>query len=79
MTERIRATDIIDAVATALRVKASTLSATTTSDDVPEWDSLGHLRVCLALEERFGVTIDMERMPDLTSVASMVAYLDAHR
>ncbi len=71
--------EVIGVISIALSVDPSTLRATTESLDVPAWDSLGHLRVCLALEERFGITVDMDSMAELTSVASMAEFVDSHR
>jgi acyl carrier protein len=31
------------------------LSAATTAEDVEEWDSLGHIRLMLAVEQAFGI------------------------
>jgi acyl carrier protein len=31
------------------------LTDTMTAQDVPEWDSLGHLNLVIALEKRFGI------------------------
>ena len=43
--------------------------------DVELWDSLGHLRVCMALEERYGIAIPMEDIAELQSVPAIVKYL----
>ena len=40
-------------------------------DDVPDWDSLGALRLLLALEAAFSVTIDEQRMTEVTRVADL--------
>jgi acyl carrier protein len=45
------------------------------AEDVEYWDSLGHLRVCMALEERYGVQIPMEEVAELQSVPAIVKYL----
>ena len=51
--------------------------AESTSTDVEFWDSLGHLRVCMALEERYGIEIPMEDIAELQSVPAIVTYLAA--
>lgn len=70
--------DVIELVAGALDVDPSALSPRTTSDEVPQWDSLGYLRLLMAIEERFGVRIELEKMPELNSIARIVEYLDRH-
>ncbi len=42
-------------------------SATT----IPSWDSVRHLSLILALEERFGVTFDTDEIPELISVRAI--------
>lgn len=46
-------------------------------DDLSGWDSLGALRLLLALEERFGVTLDETAMPRARYVADLVALVRA--
>lgn len=36
--------------------------------DVAEWDSLGHMDLLMALEERYGVPLDEERITRLISI-----------
>lgn len=35
---------------------------------IPEWDSIAHMSVVAALEEAFGVMIDMDDVIDMSSV-----------
>lgn len=70
--------DVIDLVAGALDIDPSVLSPQTTSEQVPQWDSLGYLRLLMAIEERFGVRIELEKMSELNSIARIVEYLDRH-
>jgi acyl carrier protein len=52
------------------------VNATTVQEDLPEWDSLGHLNLVLALEETFGISFSVEEMPSLTSVGAIVTLVD---
>lgn len=56
-------------------VDPDVITTTTTSAMVPEWDSLAHLRLCLAIEQHFGVAIPMDRVGDLDSVAKIGEFL----
>ncbi len=42
-------------------------------ETIPNWDSVRHLSLILALEERFGVTFEAEKIPELTSVRAIEA------
>lgn len=44
---------------------------TTAPGDVPNWDSLGHLNLILALEREFDVSFTAEEVTQLLSVGSI--------
>lgn len=46
-------------------------------NDLAGWDSLGALRLLLALEERFGVTLDEAAVPRVRRVGDLVALVQA--
>lgn len=70
--------EVIDVVARALDVDAARLSGRTTSEEVPQWDSLGYLRLLMAIEERYGVRIELAKMSELNSIPRIVDYLNRH-
>ena len=39
------------------------------------WDSMGHMQLILAIEERFGMRIEPDDMFELTSVEALKKYL----
>jgi acyl carrier protein len=47
-------------------------------EDVPNWDSLNHLNVVVALEERFGVVLSTDEMASMLSVGALVDLLRVH-
>ena len=52
------------------------LSPDTTSDNVEEWDSLGHIRLVLAVESKFGVRFqpsEVVGLKNLGELADLVA------
>lgn len=69
--------DVLAVITSELDLDEGEVTADSTIDDVENWDSLGHLRVCMALEQRFGVKIPMEDIADLRSVPAIVAKLSA--
>jgi acyl carrier protein len=54
-------------IATMLKVDASTISEESSMDNVPNWDSLRHMNLVLALEEEFRVSIPDEDAGNITS------------
>ncbi len=43
----------------------------------PAWDSFGHLQAILAIEEAYGVRIDPQKVPELTSVGQLMQELES--
>lgn len=54
-------------MATMLNVDASTINDDSSMDNVPNWDSLRHMNLVLALEEEFKVIIPDEDAGNITS------------
>ena len=46
--------------------------------DVPEWDSLAHVSLILAVEEEFGVQVDAADAIELTSYDAVARFLESH-
>lgn len=42
-----------------------------TMEDIPEWDSLKHIQLIIAIEEKFDITIDFSDTLDMTSVPAI--------
>lgn len=57
--------------AAILAVQRERLSMETACGDVPEWDSVMHLRLVMETEARYGVRIPLEAMAELKSLGSL--------
>jgi len=44
-------------------------------NEFPQWDSLGHVSLLLALEEEYRVSIDYEILTELISMRAIIEYL----
>lgn len=66
---------VIALVGSELGLPESSVTATTDSNDVDKWDSLGHLQICMALEAEFGVSPGLTEIAELDSVPAIVNYL----
>lgn len=55
--------------------RAEDIPDTASVDLLPEWDSLHHIELMLALEAEFGVRIPTQAMLELVSLAAIEAYL----
>lgn len=49
--------------------------AHTTADDIEDWDSLEHIRLIAAVEQRFGLRFKMGEVSSMKNVGEMVAII----
>ena len=61
--------DFIAFAASVLGVPAERLTPETACGDIPEWDSVMHLRLVMEAEARYGVSIPLEAIPTLHTLA----------
>ena len=63
-------------IAATLKVASAKITQTTRDQDLPAWDSLGQVNLIMALEQTFGVYIEVEEFGSLNSVPAILAYLE---
>ena len=66
---------VIALVASVLNLPESSVSPEASMENLAQWDSLAHLSICLAFEERFNVAMDMETIASSTSIAKLASLL----
>jgi acyl carrier protein len=64
-------------VADVLGTSMSQITAESSPDTLEKWDSVHHLNIAMALEERFGFELEPEDIEGMRSVAKIVAIVDA--
>ena len=57
------------AFAEALEIDESQITDELAFDAIPEWDSVGHMRLMAALEDAFDIMFETEDIMDFSSVA----------
>ena len=71
------AEQIIASIAEALGCEPGSLHGDLGHGRHPKWDSLGHLRVMLALEKKFGVILNENTMTTCTSIKSILNHISS--
>ena len=66
--------DFIVFAASVLDVPPETLTPETACGDIPEWDSVMHLRLVMETEAKFGKPIPLEAVPELRTLADFGRY-----
>jgi acyl carrier protein len=64
---------VIALVADVLNVDSDELGPDSSMENMPLWDSMEHMNICLAFEQRFGTRLDMDAIATATSVQSLAA------
>ena len=54
------------------RVSVDQITPETSPETIENWDSVQHLNLVLALEERFGIQFEPEEMDGMKSIAEIV-------
>jgi acyl carrier protein len=52
------------------------ISESDSAETVKSWDSVRHLNLILAIEERFGLTFEIDEIPEMVSVRAIAEALD---
>lgn len=66
--------EIFKIISEALGADLSEISVESTSNDIDEWDSLGHLSILQELDVKYNDITD--RVPELASVSSVKEIID---
>lgn len=61
----------------AFDVDSKLVSIETTPDDIPGWDSVGHLALASSLESAFGVSFDVDDLMEMENVREIVRILQS--
>jgi acyl carrier protein len=64
---------VITLVAQTLDIPEDMLGPDSSMLDTPQWESAEHMDVCLAFEQRFGRTLDMDAITTATSIRALAA------
>jgi len=69
---------VVSVFARVLGIDASQVTDELRYNPIPQWDSIAHMSVVAALEEAFGVMIDMDDVIDMSSVGKAREILRKH-
>jgi acyl carrier protein len=61
-----------EAFKAAFDVDQEQVTMETSANDIPLWDSVGHLSLASSLEETFGITLDVDELMEMENVREIV-------
>ena len=62
-------------IAQTLNISVDQISEELSYGDMPEWDSLGHMNIMMALEEKYGIQITADIITGLVNIKAIVDYI----
>ncbi|MDP9202133.1 MAG: acyl carrier protein [Gemmatimonadota bacterium] len=71
-------TKLKQVLADVFGVDVSRINDAASVDTIEKWDSLNHLKLVLALEEQFGVSLSEERIVEMLNYPLVKAVLEEH-
>lgn len=66
-----KSSEVAALVASVLNLPVTSVGPTASSQTLPQWDSLAHLRICMAFQEKYSVEMGMETIAEATSVSKL--------
>jgi len=69
---------VIDLLVEQLQINREDVNEDLTFGDIPQWDSLGHMMIMSALEEKYGEEISTEAIAELVNFKSLQNYIEKH-
>ncbi len=58
-----------------LEIDKMCLSKETKIEDIPEWDSLAHIRIIAEIEEELNIQIPLNKVMDIATIADLIGYI----
>jgi len=56
-------------------IEAEIIDENWTSEDIPDWDSVGHLNLIMEVEKEFGIKIEIEEMFEIEKLGDITRIL----
>jgi len=63
-------------LADVFEVRPESISDKDTYETIKNWDSLRHLQMVMAIEQRYNLQVDSEQIPNIKSVADIVQLVE---
>jgi len=70
----LKKSEVLKTIADVLKAE---INENTMKIDVPSWDSLKHIQLIMEVEEKFGIEIPIEKVPDIDSISVLLGLVGA--
>jgi acyl carrier protein len=62
---------------TAFKVEPEEFSSDLVPEDVPLWDSLGHMNLVMELEEEFDIQFEVDEITEMSSAGKIIEIIES--
>ena len=69
--------EILKVIANSLNIDLKKLTDEMGPGDIPEWDSLGHQNLIMALENKYKIKLDIDEVLEMETVEEIIDILQA--
>lgn len=63
-------------VSKVLKIDIDKIDLSASRDNLPQWDSLTHIKLLCELEEEFDIDIPIEEIPSIRKLEDFIKYLE---
>jgi acyl carrier protein len=71
-------TTVQGAFKAAFDIQPQFITIETKPNDIPGWDSMGHVALVSSLEQAFGLSFDVDEVMEMEDVGQIVSIVEAH-
>ena len=64
-------------LAAVLRISSSDISSDTSTDTVDGWDSLAHMNLIVAIENKYNISLDEQEIVEVTNLVSLTQLVES--
>ena len=68
--------ELFNVLASTLNIPVNTITMSSSSENIEQWDSLMHMNVIFAIEEAFNVMVPDDKITEVTSVAALLEVIN---
>ena len=68
---------VVEAFKTTFNVEPQSVTIDTTPEQIPAWDSMGHVALASSLEDVFGLSFDVDEIMEMENVRQIVRIVES--
>jgi acyl carrier protein len=71
--------EVKEIIALVLEINPEQINDNSISQEISNWDSLNHMNIIFAIEEKFDITFEDDELMNLKSIPSIIESIEKHK